>query len=72
MPLGERQELRRKFAHDVPVNRVEARDPQAEEDREQQQRIFERLAERFSLFDKETRSLDRRLCFRRSIPFDLE
>ena len=28
--------------------------PQAEEDREQDQRIFERLAERFSLFGEET------------------
>ena len=36
--LGERQELRRKLAHNVAVERHIVRDPEAVEDREQQQR----------------------------------
>ena len=52
--LGERQELRRKLAHHVAVERHEVRDPEAVEDREQQQRVFGRLSERFSLFDQQT------------------
>ena len=41
--LGERQELRRKLAHDVAVERHVVRDPEAVENREQQQRVFGRL-----------------------------
>ena len=42
--LGKRQELRRKLAHHVAVERHVVRDPEAVEDREQQQRIFGRLS----------------------------
>ena len=69
--LGERQELRRELAHQVAVERHEVRDPEAVEDREQQQRVFGRLPECFSLFDQQTRLLRSRLGFRRSIPFDM-
>ena len=71
MLLGERQELRRKLAHHVAVERHIVRDPEAVEDREQQQRVFRRFSERFSLFDQQTRPLRSRLGFRRSIPFDV-
>ena len=53
----ERQELRRKLTHDVAVECHVVRDPEAVEDREQQQRVFGRLSERFSLFDQQTCSL---------------
>ena len=70
--LGERQELRRKLAHHVAVERHEVRDPEAVEDREQQQRVFGRLSERFSLFDQQTCPLRSRLGFRRRISFDMD
>ena len=69
--LGERQELRRKLAHHVAVERHIVRDPEAVEDREQQQRVFGRLSERFSLFDQQTCLLRSRLGFRRGIAFDV-
>ena len=47
------------------------RDPEAVEDREQQQWIFGRLSERVSLFDQQTCPLCSRLSFRRCIPFDM-
>ena len=70
--LGERQELRRKLAHHVAVERHGVRDPKAVEDRKQQQRVFGRLAERFSLFDQQTCPLHSRLGFRRRIAFDMD
>ena len=70
--LGERQELRRKLAHHVAVERHKVRDPEAVEDREQQQRVFGRLSERFSLFDQQTCPLHGRFGFRRGIPFDMD
>ena len=70
--LGERQELRRKLAQSVAVERDEARDPEAVEDREQQQRIFGGLSERFGLFDQQPCPLRSCLGFRRSISFDME
>ena len=69
--LGERQELRRKLAHRFAVERHEVRDPEAVEDREQQQWVFGRLSERFSLFDQQTCPLRSRLGFRRGIAFDM-
>ena len=70
--LCERQELRRKLAHHVAVERHKVRDPEAVKDREQQQRIFGRLSERFSLFDQQACPLDSRLGFRRRIAFDMD
>ena len=55
-----------------PLNATIVRDPEAVEDREQQQRVFGRLSERFSLFDQQTRPLRSRLGFRRSIAFDMD
>ncbi len=59
-----------RLAHHVAVERHIARDPKAIEDREQQQRIFRRLSQRFSLFDQQTCALRSRLGFRRSIAFE--
>ena len=70
--LGERQELRRKLAHHVAVERHKVRDPEAVEDREQQQRVFGRLSECFGLFDQQACPLHSRLGFRRGIAFDVE
>ena len=56
----------------VAVERHVVRDPEAVEDREQQQRVFGRLSERFSLFDQQTCPLRSRLGFRRGIPFDMD
>ena len=70
--LGERQELRRKLARHVAIERDAVRDPEAVEDGEQQQWIFGRLSERFSLFDQQTCPLRSRLGFRRGIPFDMD
>ena len=53
--LGERQELRRKLAHNIAVECDVARDPEAVENREQQQRVIGRLSKRFGLFDQQTR-----------------
>ena len=70
--LGERQELRRKLAHHIAIECHIVRDPDAVEDREQQQRVFGRLSERLSLFDQQTCPLYSRLGFRRSISFDMD
>jgi hypothetical protein len=45
--------------------------PESVENREQQQRVFGRLAERFGLFDQQTRLLHGCFGFRRSISFDV-
>ena len=62
----------RKLAHHVAIERHIVRDPEAVEDREQQQRVFGRLSERFRLFDQQTRPLHSRLGFRRGISFDMD
>ena len=69
--LGERQELRRKLAHHVAVECHIVRDPETVEHREQQQRVFRRFSQRFSLFDQKTRLLSTPLWFRRRISFDM-
>jgi hypothetical protein len=43
--------LRRKRAHQIAVERHIVCDPEAVERREQQQRVFGRFSERFSLLD---------------------
>ena len=43
--LSERQELRCKLAHSIAIEGRKVRDPEAVEDREQQQRVFGRLSE---------------------------
>ena len=69
--LGERQELRRKLAHNVAVERYIVHRPKAQEDREQQQWVFRAPSERLSLFDQQSRPLRSRLGFERGIPFDM-
>ena len=66
--LSKCQKLRRKIAHHVAVERYIVRGPKAVEDREQQQRVFRRLAERLSLFDQQTCPLHSHLGFRRAYP----
>ena len=70
--LGERQELCCKLERHVAIECDKVGDPEAIEDREQQQRVFGRLSERFSLFDQQTRPLLSRLGFRSGIPFDMD
>ena len=70
--LGKRQELRRKLAQRIAVERDEVRDPEAVEDREQQQRVFGRLSERLSLLDQQTCPLRSRFGFWRRIAFDVD
>ena len=53
--LGERQELRCKLANRVAVERDVVRAPNATEEREQQYRVFRRLAKGFGLFHEQTR-----------------
>ena len=69
--LGERQELRRKLAHSVAVERDEVRDPKTVEDREQQQWIFGRFSQRLGLLDQQTCPHRSRFGFRRGISFDV-
>jgi hypothetical protein len=70
--LGERQELRRNFAHQVAVEGHYVRDPDTVEGREKQKRVFGRFAKHFSLFDQPTCTFYSRLCFRRSVSLDVE
>ena len=42
--FGERQELRRKLSHGIPIERPSVRDPDAIEHNEQEQRVFGRLS----------------------------
>jgi hypothetical protein len=69
---SERQELGGKLAHYVALKRHIIRHPEPVEHREQQQGIFGRLSERFSLFDQQTCPLHGRLGFRSGIAFDRE
>jgi hypothetical protein len=59
----QRQELRREIATDIALECQKAREPEGVEDREQQQRIFERLSQRFRLLDQHTCLLCSRLGF---------
>src|SRR5215475_7770003 len=68
--FGQRQKLRREGAQSS-AERNEVHNPKTVEDREQQQGIFGRLSERFSLFDQQTSLLHGRLGFRRRIPLDV-
>ena len=70
--LGERQELRGALTQNIAVEGDLVRDREAVEDREQQQWVFGRLAERFSIFDQQTCPLCSRLGFRRRVPFDMD
>jgi hypothetical protein len=70
--LCECQELRRERAYAFAIERDGPRRPEALEDREQQQRVFGRLAERCSLLHQQTCPLHGGLCFGRVIAFDVE
>src|SRR3974390_2421878 len=69
--LRDSQELRRKLAHCATVEPCVGRDPEAVEDREQQQWVVRRLSQRFSMFDQKTSPLRSRLRFRRGMSLDL-
>src|SRR6476469_205501 len=68
---GESKELRRELTHHVAVDRHKVRNPEAVENRAQQQGVFGRLSERFSLFDQQACPLRSRLGFRCGIPFEM-
>jgi hypothetical protein len=69
--LSKRQELGGQIATYIAIERHGVHDPESVENREQQQRVFGRLAERFGLFDQQTRLLHGCFGFRRSISFDV-
>ena len=58
--------------HDIAIECHIVRDPEAVEDREQQQRVFGRLSQRFSLLDQQTCLLRSRLGFGGGIAFDMD
>ena len=68
----ESQELGSKLTHHVAVERHKVRDPKAVKNREQQQWIFRRLSERFSLLDQQTCPLYSGPGFRRRVTTDME
>src|SRR6266516_3104232 len=70
--ICEGQELDSKLTHHVAVERYKVRDPKAVKNREQQQWIFRRLSERFSLFDQQSCPLNSRPGFRRRVAADME
>ena len=65
--ICEGEELDSKLTHHVAVECYKARDPQAVKYGEQQQWIFGRLSQRFSLFDQQTGLLNSSLEVRRRI-----
>ena len=69
--LGERQELRRKLAHQVAVERHIGAAPEALEHRKLQQWIVERLSQLFSLFDQVARLTKRRFRLGRRMALDV-
>ena len=69
--LRHRQELRREIATGITIERHEVRAKESPEDREQQQRIFGRLSQRFGLLDQQTCLLGSRLGFGGGIAFDM-
>ncbi len=69
--LRERQELRREIATDIAIECHMVRGPEGVEDREQQQRIFGRLSQRFGLLDQRACLLRSRLGFGGGIAFDM-
>ena len=67
--LGERQDFHRNFAQGVAAECDETRVPQAVEDREQHQRVFDSLPQRLDPLDQRACLIDRRLRFRCRPPF---
>src|SRR5215475_3630374 len=70
--LRERQELDGKLTRRLAVKRHVILHPEAVEHGEQQQRIFGRLPERFSVSDQQTCPLDGCLGFPSAKAFDME
>ena len=68
---GNSQELRRRFAHHFAIECDEVGDRDAEEDRQQEERVFESLSSLFSLFDQQTCPLYSLLRFRRGEAYDI-
>src|ERR1700693_5918139 len=72
LPLGCCEELCRELAQNVAIERQVVRNPEAVKDRDQQQRVFERLAKAFCLFDQQICSLHGTLGFRRRVSLDMD
>src|ERR1700720_3018132 len=70
--LRQRQELRREIATGIAIECPHVRYKEGPEDREQQQRIFGRLSQRFGLLDQQTCLLRSRLGFGGGIAFDVD
>src|SRR5262249_8878995 len=70
--IRQSQKLHGKLAHHVAVEGDKVRDPMAVKNREQQQWIFRRLSERFSLFEEETRPVHGGSGFWRRVAADMK
>ena len=70
--LRERQELRSEFTQHVAIERHVVCDPEAVENREQQQRVVWRLSKHLCLFNQQTCPLRSRLGLLSSTPFDMD
>src|SRR5262249_56710087 len=69
---GNGKQVDGRHTHTVGVERYNVRGPRAVKNREQQQRIFGRLPERFGLLDQQTCPLDSSPGFRRRVAADME
>jgi hypothetical protein len=72
MFFGEFQELCRKLAYHVTIERHNVGCPKPVEDGKQEQWVFGRISQRFCLLDKQPCPLHGLLWFRRRIAFDVE
>ena len=70
--FGEHQKLRRKLSHRIPIERPSVRHPDAIKHNEQEQRLFQGLAQRLGLFDQQVRPLNGRFGFRCGLAFDVK
>src|SRR5580698_11008673 len=70
--LRQCEKLRCEIANDVAIEGHKVRYPEGVKNGEQQQRVFRRLSQRFSLLDQQTRLLRSRLGFGSGIAFDMD
>src|SRR5229473_2808229 len=70
--LRQCEKLRCEIANDIAIEDRKVRDPDGVEDREQQQRVFGRLSQDYSLFDHQTGLLRSRLGFGGGVAFDMD
>jgi hypothetical protein len=69
--LSQFHELRGKVTHDIAIERHDARDPEAVEDRKQHQRVFDWLTQRLRALDRHARSFEGRFRLGRRIALNM-